>query len=44
MRGNKYDGFTMFSRGILNANEWYKYNGPITDEMARKMAPEYTGQ
>lgn len=27
-------------RGILDANEWYKYKGPITDEMVQ----EYTGQ
>lgn len=40
MRGNEYGGFTMFSRGILDANEWYKYKGPITDEMVQ----EYTGQ
>jgi hypothetical protein len=40
MRGNEYGGFTMFSRGILDANDWYKYKGPVTDEMVQ----EYTGQ
>ena len=40
MRGNEYGGFTMFSRGILDANDWYKYKGPVTDEMGQ----EYTGQ
>lgn len=40
MRGNEYPGFTMFVRGIVDADEWYRYRGPITDEMVR----EYTGQ
>ena len=38
--GNDYGGFTFFVRGVFDANEWYNYKGPITDEMRQ----EYTGQ
>ena len=35
-KGNEYGGFTLFARGILNAEEWYNYKGLITDDMVNK--------
>ena len=38
--GNSYGGFTFYVQGFLSENEWYQYNGVLTDDMVRR----YLGQ